>query len=434
MWREIVEIIPGLCEIYLLITLLDICFDRRFDNKYIYILWGLSDIGVVALSHRFSDIIGYALIISILFEVLTLRILYKSGAVKILFWIVCYNSILGICDIIVCMLVISIGNIGMEELLDSFLLNNISAMLSKFLLWVVIVRFKSFFNKTEQTKGNYYIPLLVIPIITLGSIYLIIDYYINTSEKNRNDLLVYIVIVGLCFVNILVYYVYNRLGNLAKIREEYSLMEQQLVYQRKYFSQVERSYQEVRSLKHDINRHITLISTLAMNHEYDKLEEYVMDLGSYTNNMVKIIQTGNVILDAILNEKSTLANNLDIKINFTVEQIGQDVINPTSLCIIVSNVLDNAIEACKEIEGEVNDSSIEVKLYTQKNNLVISVINDAQEPKQENGFYLTSKKNKLEHGIGLKNVKRVIDENNGYMEVGYSDGKFIFVCRIPMNL
>lgn len=434
MWREIVEIIPGLCEIYFLIILLDTCFDRRFDNKYLYILWGLGDIGVVAMSHELSNIIGYALIISVLFEVLTLRILYKGRGIQILFWIVCLNSIIGICDIVICTIVISIVNIEMEQLLNSFFLNNICALLSKFVLWVIIVRFRGFFNKVSHTKGNYFFPLLVVPIVTLGTMYLLVDYYTYIPEADMNGGLVYVIIVGLCFINILVYYVYDRLGHLSEIREEMSLMEQQLVYQRKYFSQVERSYQEIKGLKHDINRHITLIGNLVMNKEYDKLEEYVKEYGSYTDKMVNVVQTGNVILDAILNEKNTLALNLGINMIFSMERLEQDIINPTNLCIIVSNILDNAVEGCKEVIDKVEEPEIMVKLYIQKNNLVFSVMNDAKEPELSGGAFLTNKINKMEHGIGLKNVRRVIDENNGYMEVGYSEGKFVFVCRIPMNL
>jgi sensor histidine kinase regulating citrate/malate metabolism len=180
-------------------------------------------------------------------------------------------------------------------------------------------------------------------------------------------------------------------------------------------------------------RHITLIHSLAKSKEYAKLEEYTQELSVTTENMIKIVHTGNVILDAIFNEKYATAKSHDIDIKYMIEGIDQDVINPTSLCIIVSNILDNAIEGTFQWKKEHNHAFVEVKLYLQKRNLIFSVSNDAVKPEVKEGLFLTNKENKKEHGIGLKNVKKVIEENKGCFEAGYSNGKFIFVCRIPIN-
>lgn len=433
MLQTIMDTLPGIIEVSLLFSLLDSSSERRWDSKYFPIFYIIANFSLLLLTRVISNTIGFTIPISILLEVALIKLFFNSNILKVVFWLTCFNSMIGICDIVIYIITVTILGLNLEQILSISIVNNTAAFISKLILWVIIMRVKLFISKVEGENGNYFIPLLIVPIVSIAAMILIIDYSVNVISGGKRTILVYLTVIGLFSMNIIVFYIYEHLHQISKIKAEISLMEQQLIYQQKYFKQLEYSYQEVRGIKHDIMRHITLIHTLAKTKEYAKLEEYTQELSVTTENMIKIIHSGNVILDAIFNEKYATAKNHKIEIEYMIEKLDKDIINPISLCIIVSNILDNAIEGSLLWKKERSHALIEVKLYLQKKNLIFSVSNNAIIPEIKEGLFLTNKEDKKEHGIGLKNVKKVIEENKGCFEAGYSNGKFVFVCRIPVK-
>ncbi|BCN32779.1 sensor histidine kinase [Anaeromicropila herbilytica] len=436
MIHTIDDALPGLIEVILLFSLIDSCFERKFQIKYLPIIWCVCDFTIILATRSISRSLWITLTLSIMLETILIKILFESKIAKILFWLTFFNSIIGVCEISIYMITITILDINLQQILSIDIVNNTAAIISKLILWVIITRAKLINKKVEYKSGEYFIPLLIVPIVSIIAMLLVIDYSVQVGSDDRKTALVYLTVLGLFFMNIIVFYIYEHLHQMSKIKEEISLMEQQLVYQQKYFMQLEHSYQEVRGIKHDIVRHITLMNTLVKTKEYEKLEEYTKELSKSTDNMIKIVQTDNVILDAIMNEKYNTAKKFGIQTKFLVEKLDKNIINPTSICIIVSNILDNAIEGASNWKKEkIGDRAplVEVKLYLQKNNLIFSVSNDAVKPQFKEGLILTSKLDKKNHGIGLKNVKKVIEEMQGYFEIGYTNNKFIFVCRIPVD-
>lgn len=430
---EIIGNSAGFFEVIMLYVLINAFFERKYENKPIYYIWIIMQYLIMIIANHINSTVGVVMLFGLIFEFLAIKILYDGHIHKILFWIVAYTSIIALADSIVYILITYIIMIDVNGAFEYGLINSVSTIISKIILWVIIMRLKLMFGRKTGYEGNKsFVPLLVVPLVSICAMFLILDYVDNVTLRERNNTLIYITIVGMFIMNIVVFYMYERLHEMSVVKQEISLMEQQLIYQRKYFSQLEENYQQIRGIKHDINRHITLINTLAKKEEYDKIIDYTSELGVTTENITEIVHTGNVILDAVINEKCCIARKSEINFQFEVEKIEENVINPTSLCIVVSNVLDNAIEACEKIKNR-KKPMIQFKLYMQKNNLILSVENDAEEIKVEKGNILTSKVDKNSHGIGLKNVERVIKENNGYYEIGYEKGKFIFVSRIPSN-
>ena len=104
-------------------------------------------------------------------------------------------------------------------------------------------------------------------------------------------------------------------------------------------------------------------------------------------------------------------------------------IEDQDIALLLSNLLNNALEACQKC---VDEKVIKVKLILEDDNIVLSVKNtyDGNVITSE-GSYITTKKNKKNHGIGIKNMIQVIEKYDGYYSISYDERYFSFSCVIP---
>ena len=120
----------------------------------------------------------------------------------------------------------------------------------------------------------------------------------------------------------------------------------------KHYEEVENMYQKMRGWRHDYRHHIQAMKVHAANKEYDEIEKYLEMLDDDLTNVETVIKTGNRMADAILNSKLSLAaaNHIEVKaeakipVSLTVSEL--------DLCIIIGNLMDNAIDACMELQPE----------------------------------------------------------------------------------
>ena len=94
------------------------------------------------------------------------------------------------------------------------------------------------------------------------------------------------------------------------------------------------------------------------------------------------------------------------------------------LCTIFYNTLQNAIEACEKVEGTKKLISVKVKNIGDK--LGISVVNDTILKKlPDSGVLYTTKSDKVNHGLGTKNVKEVVNRYEGIYDNSIENGRFV---------
>ena len=120
---------------------------------------------------------------------------------------------------------------------------------------------------------------------------------------------------------------------------------------------------------------------------------------------------------------------MDMKVN-----IPKDInIHPWDLCTILGNALDNGIEANEKIENE-NRRNIKVNINSYKDYLLIEISNPALfNPIDEEGKLKTTKKDRENHGFGMKGIKSVVEKYNGILNYEYSKGEFILSIMLPME-
>ena len=158
--------------------------------------------------------------------------------------------------------------------------------------------------------------------------------------------------------------------------------------------------------------------------EYSKLETYIESLTSDFNIYYNTINTGNVVIDSILNckryemELKNISN--DMNINITPEL---NIITNSDIVIILGNLIDNAIEATVKIDKEKR--KIDLDINYEKGILIINIKNtyDGIISYKDNKI-ISSKNDSFSHGIGMCNVEEVIKKYNGTLNIDFNEDIF----------
>ena len=107
---------------------------------------------------------------------------------------------------------------------------------------------------------------------------------------------------------------------------------------------------EMRKFRHDFRKHMMCVISMLEGNSFSDAENYIRGLTNKFNETVPLYKTGNYIADAILSDKAQECKDKGIIFKFA-GVIPEKNINPLELCTILSNSLDNAIEACAKISG-----------------------------------------------------------------------------------
>ena len=197
------------------------------------------------------------------------------------------------------------------------------------------------------------------------------------------------------------------------------------------FKRIEESYNRTRELRHDLKNHIYVLKGITENGTKEEVLSYLEKMTDAVEEATYISMSGNSAVDAILNEKLIDARKNGVSTQFDITPLRELKISAMDVCTILSNALDNAVEACVKFE-QPGDRYIDVKIEDGENEMIISVKNPSTEaPKRRAGAYVSRKKDKENHGLGLKSIKRTVDKHKGDMLVKYEDGIFNLVISLP---
>ena len=219
------------------------------------------------------------------------------------------------------------------------------------------------------------------------------------------------------------------------------MIEDQNAMYKKQFELVKQSEERMDSLQHDLKKHMLLLGSYLDNAEYDAAKSYVNNIERYMKVPGKYADTGNIELDAILNYSLDKAAKLgcETETKITVPKI--TFMNEFDLNILLGNLLDNALEALSKVHERylyvgisynksmllirvknTYDGIFDRNIGTSKSSKRVVPIEKLEEDKSIQKKLKSPKEGK--HGIGLKNIKEVVDKYDGEMNVDAGDKYF----------
>lgn len=250
-------------------------------------------------------------------------------------------------------------------------------------------------------------------------------YGLSSSEDAPLSIAIFEICLAAANVGIL--YLISIIEKEAKRETEMALMQKQIDMQMQSYTALELNYRTQRKMTHEFERHIQTLQTLMDRQEYNAANQYVQNI--QRNRALKIVSvnSGHPVIDAILNEKHQVAQENDVKIQIEVNDLSNVSIQTDKLVILLSNLLDNALEACFRVDGR---KEIRCKII-YNGDLYVAVRNTSQYIEIVDGYIATTKSSATDHGYGIPAIRYVLDELGAEYTFDYSDGWFRFVSEIP---
>ncbi|MGP1433625.1 MAG: GHKL domain-containing protein [Catonella sp.] len=285
---------------------------------------------------------------------------------------------------------------------------------------VVIILDGYMITKREETDIPFssWIGIVSVPVVTL--ILLILFLNIATSVSKIEVILAVSLIVT---VNITNYFLYNSTLSIMRENNRRAIIEQQNEYYVKQFDMIRENINNVERLKHDMKNHIFMLKSLYDNKKKYEYEEYFEEILREVEGKEKIINSGNVIVDSILNYKleSLRADNVELSVNINIP--AKMEVSDFDLTTILGNLLDNAIRAVKETE---ENKYLNIDIQYKSGRLIIWFVNSYKhiEKSKIGNYFISTKEDKNKHGIGQISIERTVDKYDGIIDVKYGDKKF----------
>lgn len=219
-------------------------------------------------------------------------------------------------------------------------------------------------------------------------------------------------------INISVFYLYNILTeNYIHLRDHDIYKQQTYAYQNQ-LEVIMESQNRVRALRHDMKNHILALQILVQRKEVEETNKYLDSMKNFMTNPEEYVKTGNDVVDSLLNYKIQKANEVLNVVETKISIPEQLRLRSFDLNVLLGNLLDNAIDASMQTE----DKKLKITIKLDKGILFLNICNSCQMIADEKkNFWETTKEDKANHGIGLKNVRRIVEKYHGDITFFYEN-------------
>ena len=268
------------------------------------------------------------------------------------------------------------------------------------------------------------------------------NHYHFLKEERIFSTIIILLYLGILFLG--VYYdgfIAGGIAALIFVLLEYLLQrimkreeDKTIIYQNKLMKQqmdeIENIYMTMRGWRHDYHNHLQSLKGFLSLNKVEQMKDYLNELETDLDSIDTLYHSGNLQLDSILNAKLAIAEKGQIRIHCDASIPPQLHVSDLDLCVILGNLLDNAIESCRKIK-DPDERFIRVYIGILKKQLYISITNATSETvKQRTDHYFTTKRG--DHGHGLKRVDQVVKKYDGYLNRQNEPGVFATEIVLPL--
>lgn len=414
LFRIYTDCLANFIDVFLFFRFVDNNRQEKASVKYkifilcLYFLYSVPNFYIPA----FSTIIDFFFLI-----VITYPELKKSFCIFIKFQIYAYTSMT------IILFLHSLLFNDRVTLFTSTIYEEYKFIIVSFLTYIFYVLYSNY-KKNRKIRSHYYLYFSVIIL----AVCLLLSYatlYICRREPESQILpLLFstlIILILLCIS------LYDKFLVLIEENANYKMQAEINRLQTDYALQIDENLKILRSVRHDIKNHLIIIDGYAAQKKFEKIHEYISRIGARFKDTAPI-QTSSTAVSAILNEKSALAQQKNISCEITCN-FPSLKIDDFTMITILGNLLDNAITAA----SKCSDGWIKADLQQEDSILVITVDNShAERIREKDGVFTSTKTDNADiHGIGIKNVRKAVNDLRGQIEITYTENTFHVCIMLP---
>jgi signal transduction histidine kinase len=309
-----------------------------------------------------------------------------------------------------------------------FVGTGLTDLLCLLIVWIISRRQQSLFLQLPINQTVF-----VLIMIILCGLMAYIDLIFGIYSTRTATLLHVISEVVLCVMAVMLYFVYEGLQRHAAERTYDAMIHVQMEQMRKQFKMIEDYQVEERIKRHDFENHLYLIQQLTDNESLTELSDYVAGLTREAETRTIDNITGILSIDAIITMKRTVAECQNTRFIVLSTKLTKVYIDPVHINIVLSNALDNALEACAVLPDDA-DRYIELGLKISGDFLYVRITNSSMPNgtnRMEQKLPRMNINNAEKHGLGLGSMRTIITRYDGIFS--YEPGDQAVIVRFRMK-
>ena len=419
----IAEVIAILAESYLAAHLLI----RYFGMKKEYVFWMKHMLFFILLS--ISDLLGtfvfsnenFLVLSCLSIEIIFAVIFLKGNCFEKVFMSITSYMLVYCINFPILALISKISNLEISEFMVSQDISRIVCLFITKILYFAAVQFILWMRKKEKHYFNLNEWIIIISVFLITLLIGLAMYIIMINDKISD----YIYLASTLLLSLLdvIIFIFMRNMNVSSQKErEKELLHIQLAQQKDEMRKLEQQYQEISVLRHDFRNSIDCMARMIQQNKQEDALHYAEQLKKRKIGKLQThIECSSSVINAVINSKFSDAQVNGIETSFKmVVQIPENL--EFDISIILSNLLDNAIEACckNEISSQIILAVSKFGAYYQlliKNTIENSVLKNNKQLK-------TFKLEKNKHGLGLKSIRDIVEKRQGMLDIYEENGEF----------
>lgn len=420
---QFIEVAATVFEFFVTINFLNHVMGCRYSgNKKI-----LLSITFIALLTLYISIVnrvyvfeGWLSLITIMITIIYAFIALNGSVVlKIVLPILSFSIMLLINTLVTYGLSIIFGMPGTFIFSENNSTRLLAIFLTKFLYFMSAKLLEHLFmKKTFNLKSRESYISVIMTFVTFFIAVSLVKLQIETHSRN---ILFGMCVICLMMMNIFIIYMMKRISKDNQNKLKISLLKLQISEQKTMMEDAGHISNEIKRVEHDFKHHLLCVLGNIENGEIESAQSYLRRLlCEYETNIFNYISVDNSAVNSILNLKigRCRANGIDIKVEVESDF---SYFNEIDLCVLLANLLDNAIEASEN----VNAPQIKVTIKNEKNYLCIMIKNKIEHSVLDKNEHLrTTKADKTRHGLGLYSISQIVEKYDGIKNYYEKNGFF----------
>ncbi|MGG0811294.1 GHKL domain-containing protein [Paenibacillus alvei] len=273
-------------------------------------------------------------------------------------------------------------------------------------------------RRSYSLHYRYYVLISAIPLMSIYHLYIL----------NYKTVYYFISAIGFLFLNVMVVYIFDTIIDKYKFMQEHTQLQHQMDYQDANYEKVVHSFKSIKRIIHDTNQQFLYIEECIKRNELAAAMEHIKTTLNKVEGAYQRVNTGNLVIDALITNTLNIGQANGIRIDTKLNLWSQEIhIDRYDLCVVIGNMLDNAIEASKKLTI-AEDRYILIKIHSTESTLLIHILNHME----NEVAHLHSQKPSPEfHGIGLTNIARICDKYGGHMTIETENKVFNNMILLP---
>lgn len=360
--------------------------------------------------------------------------LFYISRKKSAFYAIVLTAIMAITELVIAA-IMAWCFLGFESYKRNILVLTVSAILCKSLYYLCLqIILRLFFKKKrdDSESGAIIILLCVIPLISIWitAVFLLVGFY-GTLPSNLTWLVMVSAILMLV-MNMLIFWIYDYTQKANHKFTEMQLQLQKETADARYYQMLSEQDENQRILIHDIRKHLSTISGLLDSETDERVKAYIAQIADSPELKAELHFCDNSTLNLILARYFAICEKEGIRFDVDIRKRCLDFMRIEDMTSVFSNLLENAVEASRNAENSLIE--LDVKKSGSGQVLIVLLNSCGEKPVQlPDGKFVSRKKDRKNHGLGMKSVEKAIKRYGGTLNAYYNEAENIFRTVILLN-